>query len=71
MGAEFADLLVEHRSFPPPPSFQNQARIQDEQIYAEADRDPEGFWAKSADELVWSRVRRDQTAWPIRRSSPG
>jgi acetyl-CoA synthetase len=55
MDAEFDDLLHENRSFPPPPAFRSKARIQDEQIYAEAERDPERFWAKFADELEWSR----------------
>jgi acetyl-CoA synthetase len=54
MDAEFDDLLHENRSFPPPPAFRSKARIQDEQIYAEAERDPERFWAKFADELEWS-----------------
>ena len=53
--AEFDDLLQEHRSFPPPASFRSQARIQDEQIYADAERDPEKFWAGFAEELEWSR----------------
>jgi acetyl-CoA synthetase len=57
--AEFADLLQEDRSFAPPASFRSQARIQSEQVYADADRDPEGFWASLADELEWSR-RWDQ-----------
>ena len=55
MDAELDDLLHENRSFPPPPAFRSKARIQDEQIYAEAERDPEAFWAKFADELEWSR----------------
>lgn len=55
MDAELDDLLRENRSFPPPPAFRSKARIQDEQIYAEAERDPEAFWAKFADELEWSR----------------
>jgi len=55
MDAELDDLLRENRSFPPPAGFRNKARIQDEQIYAEAERDPEGFWEKFADELEWSR----------------
>jgi len=55
MDPELDDLLRENRSFPPPAGFRNKARIQDEQIYAEAERDPEGFWAKFADELEWSR----------------
>jgi acetyl-CoA synthetase len=52
---EFADLLQESRSFPPPASFRAQAQVRDEQIYAEAERDPERFWAKFANELEWSR----------------
>ena len=55
MDAELDDLLHENRSFPPPPAFRSKARIQDEQIYAEAERDPEAFWEKFADELEWSR----------------
>ena len=55
MEAEFDDLLRENRSFPPPSAFRSQARIQDERIYAEAERDPERFWAGFADELEWSR----------------
>ena len=53
--AEFDDLLSELRTFPPPASFRSSALIQDEQIYAEAQRDPEKFWARFAAELEWSR----------------
>jgi len=53
--AEFADLLREDRAFPPPASFRAHAHVRDEQIYKDAARDPEGFWAKFADELEWSR----------------
>jgi acetyl-CoA synthetase len=53
--AEFDDLLREHRVFPPPPAFRAAARVQDEQIYADAARDPEAFWARCAEELEWSR----------------
>jgi acetyl-CoA synthetase len=52
---EFADLLQESRSFPPPASFRAGAQVRDDQIYAEAERDPERFWAKFANELEWSR----------------
>ena len=55
MDAEFDDLLREHRTFAPPASFRNRARIKDEQIYADAERDPEAFWSTYADELEWSR----------------
>jgi acetyl-CoA synthetase len=53
--AEFDDLLREHRIFPPPASFRSQALIQNDQIYAEAARDPEKFWERFAAELEWSR----------------
>jgi acetyl-CoA synthetase len=53
--AEFDDLLREDRSFAPPPVFKAQAHIRDESLYAEAERDPEGFWARFASELEWSR----------------
>jgi acetyl-CoA synthetase len=53
--AEYDDLLREDRAFPPTPAFQATAHVRDETIYAEADRDPEAFWAKFAAELEWSR----------------
>jgi len=53
--AEYADLLREDRSFPPSPEFRAAAHVRDESIYADADRDPEGFWARFAGELQWSR----------------
>jgi acetyl-CoA synthetase len=53
--AEFADLLREDRTMPPPPEFRAGAHVRDESLYAEAERDPEAFWAKFAAELEWSR----------------
>ena len=53
--AEFSDLLREDRTFAPPPDFRARAVVQDENIYAEAERDPEAFWARLAGELEWSR----------------
>src|SRR5438094_1765000 len=53
--AEIDDLLREHRTFLPSESFRHQALVADESIYAEADRDPEAFWARFAGELEWSR----------------
>jgi acetyl-CoA synthetase len=50
---EIADLLQENRSFPPPPAFRANANVKDEEVYARADRDPEGFWASFASELEW------------------
>jgi acetyl-CoA synthetase len=53
--AEFSDLLREDRTFAPPPDFRAHAVVKDEHIYAEAERDPEAFWARLAGELEWSR----------------
>ncbi|MGE0448911.1 MAG: acetate--CoA ligase [Vicinamibacterales bacterium] len=53
--AEFSDLLREERTFPPPAAFRASARVQDERIYDDAERDPEAFWAHWAGELEWSR----------------
>jgi acetyl-CoA synthetase len=54
--AEFADLLRENRTFPPPEKFRRHAHVRDESIYADAERDPEAFWARMAGELEWSRA---------------
>jgi len=53
--AEIDDLLREDRTFPPSASFRERALARDSAIYAEADRDPEAFWARFADELEWMR----------------
>jgi acetyl-CoA synthetase len=54
-GAEFDDLLREDRTFQANADFKARAHINSEAIYAEAERDPEGFWARFAGELEWSR----------------
>jgi acetyl-CoA synthetase len=53
--AEFDDLLREHRTFTPTAEFRARAHVRDESIYAEAERDPEAFWARFAGELEWIR----------------
>jgi acetyl-CoA synthetase len=53
--AEIDDLLREDRTFPPPAEFRARAAVSDEELYKEAARDPEAFWAKFASELEWSR----------------
>jgi len=51
--------LHETRIFPPPISFSEQAHIKSfdeyQQIYAEAEKDTEGFWASAAEDLHWFR----------------
>ncbi|MBI4199803.1 MAG: acetate--CoA ligase [Chloroflexi bacterium] len=46
-------LLEETRKYPPPPAFVQQANVKDPAIYEEANRDPEQFWARAAEELHW------------------
>jgi acetyl-CoA synthetase len=50
-------LQQEGRVFPPPPAFSEKAHIKSmeqlEALRAEASADPEGFWARMADELHW------------------
>src|SRR5581483_7695437 len=53
--AEFADLLREDRTFSADDTFTSHAHVRDERLYAEAERDPEAFWARFARELEWTR----------------
>ncbi|MEO7520321.1 MAG: acetate--CoA ligase [Gemmatimonas sp.] len=48
-------LLQEDRSFPPPPEFSARSRVSENDLHESAAADPEGFWAKEAAELTWSR----------------
>ena len=48
-----SDLLQEDRRFPPSDAFRAAAVANDEDVYARAERDPEGFWASFAAELEW------------------
>ncbi len=50
---EIESLLQEERRFAPPEAFREGAWVKDESIYAEAEADPEGFWARMAGELEW------------------
>ncbi|ADU50563.1 acetyl-coenzyme A synthetase [Thermaerobacter marianensis DSM 12885] len=46
-------LLKEERRFAPPEAFRARAHVRDESVYEEAERDPEGYWARWAEELEW------------------
>jgi acetyl-CoA synthetase len=50
-------VLQEERVFPPPPEFSANAHIKSEaeleKLREEASADPEGFWARMAEELHW------------------
>ncbi len=46
-------LLAEHRTFPPPSAFADQATARDATIYERASSDLEAFWASEAAKLEW------------------
>jgi acetyl-CoA synthetase len=48
-------LLAEGRRFPPPEGFKKDALVVDTHLYDEADVDYEGFWARQAAALDWSK----------------
>ena len=45
--------MLETETFPPPAPFAEHALLSDPSIYAEADRDPLGWWERQAHELEW------------------
>ena len=51
--SEIDALLTENRQFSPSDVFRTQAILNDPEIYARAERDPEAFWASVARELEW------------------
>jgi acetyl-CoA synthetase len=51
-GAAIEDFFVEDRVFPPPEEFRRDALITGTEIYDEARRDWQGFWAEQAADLV-------------------
>ena len=60
---EISDLLQENRTFPPSSAFRAQANVRDEEVYARAEQDPEGFWAGFASELEWSHPWSQVLDW--------
>ncbi len=63
--SSFDILLAEDRVYPPPPGFAAQASVNDPQIYAEADKDFEGFWAKHAESLDWFQKWDTVLEWDV------
>jgi acetyl-CoA synthetase len=62
---EIENLLVEHRTFPPAPTFSAQANATAD-LYAEAEADFEGFWAKLARErLDWTEDFHTTLEWDL------
>jgi acetyl-CoA synthetase len=59
-------LLAEGRTFPPPPEFKKTGRIVDAEIYEEAERDFEGFWARQAADLLdWTEEWHTIVEWDL------
>ena len=56
-------LLEENRTFEPPPEFTRDAVVKTEQIYEQAARDPEKFWADQARELEWIKPWSKVLEW--------
>jgi acetyl-CoA synthetase len=52
---EIDALLKEDRHFDPPAAFAAGAHVNHAAVYEQAERDPEGFWARFASELEWQR----------------
>ncbi|HEX6506932.1 MAG TPA: AMP-binding protein, partial [Chloroflexota bacterium] len=61
----FDVLLTEDRQYPPPPEFTRQANVNDPKIYDEANADPEGFWARCAEELTWFKKWDTVLEWNL------
>ncbi len=60
-------VLTESRVFPPPEEFAEEAHLKSfeeyERMYAEAEADPQGFWAKQAGNLDWFRKWNKVLEW--------
>jgi acetyl-CoA synthetase len=62
---EIEALMAERRTFPPDPAFASQANAQRD-LYDEAERDFEGFWAKLAREtLDWQTPFETTLEWDL------
>ncbi|NBV74173.1 MAG: acetate--CoA ligase, partial [Actinobacteria bacterium] len=56
----------ETRTFPPPAQFAAAARVSDGSLAAEADSDPEAFWARQARELIeWREPFESVLSWDL------
>ena len=58
-------LSFEERRFPPSPEFVAQANWKDPGVYAEAERDLEGFWARHAESFAWSKKWTKVLEWDV------
>ena len=56
-------LLSERRTFEPPEDFAAQANANDASIYADAERDPDSWWASQAERLDWFEKWDEVLRW--------
>ncbi len=56
-------LFDEGRTFPPPPGMAATAVVPSPEVYARAERDPEGYWAGEAEQIVWRRRWHQLLDW--------
>lgn len=59
----FEALLEERRVFSPPSEFSEAATFRDPAVYAQAEKDPEAFWAEEARRLAWFRPFHEVLDW--------
>src|SRR4051812_43092849 len=55
--------LLHQERFDPPQAFREAALLNDPAVYDEAERDPEGWWAKQAAELTWFERWNEVCDW--------
>ncbi len=64
-------MMEEHRLFPPPEEFSKRAHIKSmeeyESLYRESVEDPEGFWARMADIIDWTKKWDKVLEWDFKR----
>jgi acetyl-CoA synthetase len=60
---EINALLNETRVFPPPAAWARDAHVTSTDVYAEAAKDPEAFWARFARELEWTTPWETVVEW--------
>jgi len=58
-------LLQEGRTFPPPADFRKEALVTDARVYADAERDWQGFWARQALALDWHQEWHTILEWNL------
>ncbi|MBI4715263.1 MAG: acetate--CoA ligase [Nitrospirae bacterium] len=65
--ADIESILKERRIFHPAPEFSRNAHVQSmadyAKLYDEAEKDPEGFWGRMAEELSWFRKWDQVLKW--------